>query len=113
MERPTNDQIFALGRIFYGIAVIASGILQLVTADFVRLVPKLPGWVPAPSVLALAAGVLLIALGLAILSGRGLAIAANVLAAMLVVNLVVLYAPQMIWNELVERPFLRGFMWTN
>ena len=59
-----------LGRAFFGVAVTASGVLQLVTGDFVRLVPRLPAWVPAPSIWALLVGVVLVVTGLAILSGR-------------------------------------------
>lgn len=103
----------ALGRTFYGVAVIGTGILQLVTANFMRLVPQLPAWVPVPHVLACMFGAILIVIGLAILSGRGFQLAVNGLAAMITVNLVVLYLPQMIWNDVVDRPYLRGFMYTN
>ena len=59
--------------------------LQLVTADFVRLVPKLPVWVPAQPIWACLVGVVLVAAGLAILSGRMARTAASIVGAMILV----------------------------
>ena len=87
--------------------------LQLATGDFVRLVPKLPGWVPAPSTWAYLVGVTLVLIGLAILSGRGARTAATVLAAMIFIDVFFLYPTQFVNNPVVDRPFFRGFMWTN
>ena len=103
----------SLGRSFFGLATLASGVLQLVTGDFVRLVPKLPAWVPAHSTWAYLVGVVLVAIGLAILSGRTARIAASVLGAMILAEVLLLYMPQMVVNPVIDRPFLRGFMWTN
>ena len=102
-----------VGRVLFGTAVAASGVLQIATGAMVRLVPKLPGWVPAPSILPYAVGVVFLAVGLAIVSGRMVRTAATVLAAMILADVVLLYAPQMVVNPALERPFLRGFMWTN
>jgi uncharacterized membrane protein len=92
---------------------MASGVLQLATGDFVRLVPKLPAWVPAPSLWAYLFGVVLVVIGLAILSGRMVRTAASVLAVMILVEVLFLYIPQIGSNPLIDRPYLRGFMWTN
>jgi uncharacterized membrane protein YphA (DoxX/SURF4 family) len=102
----------ALGRTFFGLGVMGSGALQLVIAGFVRLVPALPAWVPAQRVLAYLVGVALVVLGLAIVSGRMPRTAATVLAAMILAMLVVLY-PTTFLNPDIDRPLLRGFMWTN
>jgi uncharacterized membrane protein len=103
----------SLGRSFFGVATVASGVLQLVTGDFVRLVPKLPAWVPAPSAWAYAVGVVLVVTGLAIVSGRMARTAAALVGAMIFVMVVFLYPPSMVANPLIDRPLLRGFMWTN
>jgi uncharacterized membrane protein len=102
-----------LGRSFFGLATTASGVLQLVTGDFVRLVPMWPAWLPARSGWAYVIGVVLVAAGLAILSGRMARTAAAVVAAMILVMVVLLYPPSMVANPLIDRPFLRGFMYTN
>src|SRR5262245_6071399 len=107
-----GSKALSLGRSFFGAATLASGLLQLVTGQLVRLVPKV-AWVPWPSALAYVVGVVLVALGLAILSGRLVRTAATVLAAMILASLVVFYAPTLVVNPGMERPFLRGFMWTN
>jgi uncharacterized membrane protein len=104
--------MLSLGRVFFGVATLASGVLQLVAGEFVRIVRAVPGWGPTPSAWARLAGVVLVALGLAILSGRMARAAAAVLGAMIAVALV-LALPQMIVNPVVDRPFFRGFMWTN
>jgi len=111
MESPNTA--LSVGRSFFGVATMASGVLQLATGDFVRLVPKLPAWVPAPSLWAYLVGVVLAVIGLAILSGRMARTAASVLAAMILVEVLFLYIPQMGANPLIDRPFLRGFMYTN
>jgi uncharacterized membrane protein len=107
-----SPKIAVLGRTFFGVATMASGVLQLVTGDFVRIVPKLPPWIPAHSTWAYLVGVVLVAIGIAILSGRA-RIAASLLAAMILADVLFLYMPQMVVNPVVDRPFLRGFMWTN
>jgi uncharacterized membrane protein YphA (DoxX/SURF4 family) len=107
------DNRLRVGRLFFGVATLASGVLQLAIGGMVRLVPKLPAWVPAPSIWPYAVGVVLIAVGLAIVAGRMVRTAATVLAAMILADVVLLYAPLMVVNPVVDRPFFRGFMWTN
>jgi uncharacterized membrane protein len=101
------------GRTFFGLATMASGVQQLVTGNFVRLVPKLPAWVPAQSAWPYVVGVVLVAAGLAILTGPMARTAAAVVAAMILVIVVVLYPPSMVANPLIDRPLLWGFMYTN
>jgi uncharacterized membrane protein len=108
-----NATTLSLGRSFFGAATMASGVLQLATGEFVRLVPKPPAWVPAQAALAYLVGVVLVVLGLAILSGRMVRTATTVLAAMLLFDLVFIYPPSMFANPLIDRPLLRGFMYTN
>ena len=48
-----------IGRIFFGLAMTAFGLLQLGRQDFVRLVPKLPLWIAQPPGWAVASGGLL------------------------------------------------------
>jgi len=102
---------FSLGRSFFGIAIAASGVLQLAIGDFVRLVPKLPASFPAPALWAYLTGVVLVIAGLAILSNRMTRLAAIVVAALLFTSLL-LRVPQLVvpW---AERPYLRGGLWTN
>ncbi len=81
---------FARGRWFYGAAALASGVLQLVIGDLVRLVPDLPPWVPARSTWAYTVGVVLVATGLAILRRRTAPAAASVVGAMIAVMVLLL-----------------------
>jgi uncharacterized membrane protein len=96
-----------LGRTFFAIATTGSGVQQLVTGEFVRLVPKLPAWLPAPSAWAYAVGVVLIAAGLALMSGRRARLAASVLAVMIVLMFLFQHVPLVVSNPWV------GFVWTN
>jgi uncharacterized membrane protein len=96
-----------IGRIFFGTALAASGLQQLIIRDFVRLVPKLPAWVPWPSVWPGAIGVVLIVAGGAILLDRQRPWAASVVGALLLFLFLVLRVPEIVSNPLV------GFMWTN
>lgn len=103
--------MITLGRSFFGAATMASGVLQIATGDFVRLVPTLPAWVPAHSLWASAVGMVLVVAGLAILTGRLTRTAAAIVGTLLLVDLLSLL-PQMVVNPAFDRPFLRGFMWT-
>jgi uncharacterized membrane protein len=112
---PTPAQAFSLGRALFGLALIGSGLLQLVHGEFIRLVPERPVWLPAPAHAGLVylIGFLLVALGAAILSGRLVTTAATILAALLLFDVLVIYPPSMFANPQIDRPLLRGFMYTN
>jgi len=111
MHRPAT--VLTVGRCFFGAATLASGMLQLITGAFVRLVPPLPAWFPAPSAWAYLVGLVLVAAGLAILTGRMGRAAASLVGVMVLLMVALLVPPQFIWNPVVDRPFFRGFMWTN
>lgn len=97
-----------LGRIFFSIAVAASGLLQLITASFVRLVPPLPTWIPSHSSWAYLIGAVLIVIGLALLgTGRGARWAAALLGLMILLDFLFLHLPLAATNPRA------GFMWTN
>jgi uncharacterized membrane protein len=99
-----------LGRIFFSIAVMASGLQQLIIADFVRLVPPLPAWIPWHSFWACLVGVVLIIAGAVIGIGykaQWTAAAAAVLGSMLLLSILFLHLPKAAANPLV------GFLWTN
>ena len=109
-KQPT---VFAVGRVFVATATMASGVLHLVTGDFVRLVPKLPAWLPAAGAWPYVVGAGLVALGVALLTGRLARAAAGILAVMILLVVVLLYGPTLVWSPEIDRPYLHGFMWTN
>lgn len=97
----------ALGRIFFAIASIASGLLQISRQEFVRLVPKAAAsWLPMPHAWAVVTGVFLVAVGLAFAADRARRLAALGLAGLLTV-VFLMYVPEVIANPGA------GFMWTN
>lgn len=96
-----------LGRIFFAIALVASGIQQLATVSFVRLVPPLPAWIPAHSFWAYLVGAVLIGAGVAIGTGYRARWAAAVLGILLLLSILLLHLPLAATNPLA------GFMWTN
>ncbi|HEV7509593.1 MAG TPA: DoxX family membrane protein [Thermoanaerobaculia bacterium] len=96
-----------LGRLFFATAMVASGIQQLVTADFVRLIPPLPAWIPWHSFWACLVGIILIIAGVAIGIEYKARWAAAVLGAMILLAILFLHLPKAAANPLV------GFMWTN
>ncbi len=79
------DVLPRAGRFCFGAAIIASGLMQIVNAGFVRLVPKLPAWVPAPETCAIVLGVALVVIGGAILTGYKSRLAAFSLAGLLLI----------------------------
>jgi uncharacterized membrane protein len=97
-----------LGRLFFAIALVGSGILQLVTGHFVRLVPAPPAGVVAASALGpWLVGLILIALGLAFGTGRLGRPAALVLGALLLVVFLFVQLPMALADPST------GFLWTN
>ncbi|HEX6736634.1 MAG TPA: DoxX family membrane protein [Vicinamibacteria bacterium] len=102
-----------MGRWFLGLAVLGSGVLQLAAGEFVRLVPAVPGRPQPGGPAAYLAGALLVALGIAIVSGRLARWAALLLAALIAGNLLFRSVPLIVVNPVVDHPWLRGFMYTN
>ncbi len=95
-----------LGRLFFAIAMIGSGLQQLIRQDFVRLVPPLPAWIKWPFLWADVSGVVLILAGLAIALNRIRRPAALVVG-VLFVGVFILHLPGVAANPGA------GFMWTN
>lgn len=95
----------ALGRSFLGLATLGSGVLQLATGAFVRIVPKLPDWLPGQGLWASLFGGVLVLLGLALLTGVRARQAALGLGVLLLA-VALLHLPQAFGNP------LRGFLWT-
>lgn len=103
---PRSKNLDLAGRVFFGLALIGSGLLQLTLWNFVRLVPKLPAWVARPEWWAAGTGPVLVGIGLAIALDRNRRVAAAI-AAGLLFTVFLLYLP-----GLIENP-RAGFMWTN
>ncbi len=104
MRMPTCS---TLGRVCFGLALAASGLMQLVNREFVRLVPPLPGWLPAPSLWVLVTGALLVAVGFALVTDRARRAAAGTVIALLLVSFVFQRVPEILANPGA------GFIWTN
>lgn len=98
---------FVLGRLLFALAVIASGLLQILRQDFIRLVPKATAaWLPLPRVWAVVTGAALVAIGVAIAADRARRPAALGLAALLI-GVFLMYVPEVVANPGA------GFVWTN
>lgn len=96
-----------LGRIFFAVSMVALGIRQLLTGEFVRLVPPLPAWLPWHPLWPYVTGAVLIGAGAAILLGRKAHMAALALGAMVLFAFLFLHLPLAATDPRV------GFMWTN
>jgi uncharacterized membrane protein len=94
------------GRLAVGAAVVGTGLMQAVNADFVRLVPKLPAWWPVPQASAVVAGLVLLVIGGAILTGYRQRSAGLALAALLA-GVFLLRMPEIAGNPAA------GYIWTN
>ena len=79
------DVLPRVGRTCLGAAVAASGLMQIINAGFVRLVPKLPEWLPAQSFGAVATGTVVVLIGVSVLTGYKIRVAASGLAGLLLV----------------------------
>src|SRR5688572_20253929 len=81
--------------------------MQLINRDFVRLVPKLPAWVPAPNAGPVVIGAVLLAIGLAFITNRKTRVAANLVVGLLLASFVIQRIPEILANPGT------GFIWTN
>jgi uncharacterized membrane protein YphA (DoxX/SURF4 family) len=105
---PPSKNVVTIGRVFFGLPMIAFGAVHLFAGDFVtRFAPGLPAGVPARAVGARGLGALLVAAGLAIVLGKGTRPAALLTGAMIACSLVFLYIPKIAAN-----PGFGG-AWTN
>lgn len=97
----------SLGRLFFAAALVGSGIQQLFTGHFVRLVPPLPEWIPSPSFWAYLVGVVLILVGISLGARYKSPEAAAVVGALILLSFLCLQLPQALADPLT------GFKWTN
>jgi uncharacterized membrane protein YphA (DoxX/SURF4 family) len=95
------------GRTFFGISLVAFGVQQLIWQTFVRIVPALPAWVPAPRAWAVIFGAILIASGVAIITQKFARLAALVTTVLILGFVICLDIP-----EIAVDPS-QGFRWTN
>ena len=79
------DVLSRAGRYCLGSAVAASGLMQIITVGYVRLVPQLPAGLPVQALGAVATGAVLVLVGGAVLTGYKPRLAAYGLAGLLVI----------------------------
>src|SRR5690349_1108103 len=104
---PTLQRLATAGRMFYGIAIVAFGLLHIGYADFVtRIAPWWPAWIPGRPLWAYIIGALLIGAGGAILLNMRTATVATLLAAGLLLSFLLLGVPLMAGDRLL------GGAWT-
>lgn len=99
---PRLQKLSTVGRYFFGTAILASGVMQLVHGELVRLVPKLPAGTPWPVI----TGVILVFAGGLIIAGKRQRAGAAAVAALLLVSLA-LRVPEIAGNPGA------GFVWTD
>jgi uncharacterized membrane protein YphA (DoxX/SURF4 family) len=95
------------GRIIYASAVIAFGVISLVSVDFLNSLQPVPASTPGYHLLAVASGIVLLAAGLAILSDRKAYAASIALAAMFALWIVALHVP----SAFTDPALLRSPWW--
>ena len=95
------------GRYCFGAAVAASGLMQLIRGDFVRLAGNLPSWLGPSGAWAATTGVMMLLLGAAMLSGYRAKTASLLFGALLLSLFIVKGIPDILSNPRA------GFMWTN
>ena len=83
-----------VGCVLIGLAVTALGIQSVWLRIYVGRLQPIPDWVPGHDAIAVATGVFLLIVGLAILSGKWARLAATALAAMLLLWVLALYVPR-------------------
>lgn len=102
-----TTKIAPLGNIFFGLGVMGSGIQQLITGKFVRLVPALPFWIPAHAVWPYLVGVALIISGLILAVSVKARVAAGVIGVALLLNFIIGHIPAILAAA------SHGYAWTN
>lgn len=106
-----NAPFFLTGRVVFGLAIAAQGVVCLYYRDFMHSLQPVPAAIPGYDFLALLVGVILIAAGFAIVSGVRARPLGLTLALLLVAGIGLLHVPGAIENpELLRSPFwIRGF----
>lgn len=92
-----------LGRVLYGLAITAFGVLSLVYVDFISSLQPVPASVPGYAGLAVLGGLVLGLAGLAIMAGIRTRPAGLVVAAVFVLGIVVLHFPSAFTNPVLLR----------
>src|SRR5215472_796098 len=64
------DRTTVFGRIVFAVAMIAFGMEQIVTSDFIQALIRVPSWVPGRTGLAIVSGAVLVLAGLVVLFGK-------------------------------------------
>jgi uncharacterized membrane protein YphA (DoxX/SURF4 family) len=95
------------GRIVYASAIIAFGVISLVTVDFLNSLQPVPASTPGYGLLAVGSGIILLAAGLAILSDRKTYSASIALTAMFALWIVALHVP----SAFIDPALLRSPWW--
>ncbi len=101
-----NDPYLLSGRVLFGTAIAALGVVCLVYLDFVNSLQPVPAWVPGRALLAVLTGACLVAAGLAMLANYRMRAAGAALAAFLAAWIVLLQIPSAFTNpELLRSPW--------
>jgi uncharacterized membrane protein YphA (DoxX/SURF4 family) len=100
--------LIRLGRWFYAVAIAGFGVQFLVHAWFRGPVPG-PPWVPGRPFLAYSTAIVLIAAAVCIMAGKKVRWAAMLLAIMLLLRAVLIYAPRIAANPHDPGPWTSGF----
>jgi uncharacterized membrane protein len=107
LNAKTSNRLIFLGRLFFGVGLIAWGLQHLVAGDFVtRVVPSWPAWMPARTLWAYLIGAALIAAGMAIILQIKARAAALIFGVMAFISFLFLHLP------LAARDVLWGGSWT-
>ncbi|MEP6918627.1 MAG: DoxX family membrane protein [Acidobacteriota bacterium] len=108
MNSNLSGRLIALGRLLFGIALVAWGVQHLAAGDFVtRVVPSWPAWIPGRAMWAYLVGALLIAAGVAIVLDVKARIAAIAFGGLAFLSFVFLHVP------LAARDMVLGGAWTS
>jgi uncharacterized membrane protein len=104
----SSKRLLTVGRWFFALGIVAWGVQHLVWGDFVtRVAPSWPAWMPARTPSAYALGVLLIALGTAMIAGVKPRAAAVTFAVVALASFFVLHLPNVMSDALL------GGAWTS
>jgi uncharacterized membrane protein YphA (DoxX/SURF4 family) len=106
-EREKADPFLGLGRYFFALAFVAFGIQHFVSARYAAGLG--PPWHLGRPIWEIVFGVILVTLGAAILSGQKTRMAANLLAAVLLVFFLLLYVPRIAKQLHNPGPWTSGF----
>lgn len=96
-----------LGRIFFGLGMMGAGVQQIITGQFVRLVPALPPWIPALAIWPYVVGIALLIAGLMLVVAVNVRSAAGFVGGALLLNFLFRHIPALL------SAVSHGYAWTN